>query len=169
MSAKWDGLIVAKYDQLMRSVLDFLTLRKWLTDYGKTVIWIDLPPDFSTPFGKGMANVLITFEDDGAGVGAVDLPSLSHRFGEVEKFATRRFVKYQEWQRWAGGSPVRRYCRIGESGQIRVDEVELMSADGNLLRAAGLAGGRDAFDVAAPGCKPAWPGPPRSRSVVKTV
>jgi hypothetical protein len=116
-----------------------------------------------------MANVLITFEDDGAGVGADDLASLSHRFGEVEKFATRRFVKYQEWQRWAGGSPVRRYCRIGESGQIRVDEVELMIADGNLLRAAGLDGGRDAFDVAAPGCKPAWPGPPRSRSVVKTV
>jgi hypothetical protein len=33
------------------------------------------------------------------------------------------------------------------------------------LRAAGL----DAFDVAAPGCKPTWPGPPGSRKVVKTV
>jgi hypothetical protein len=41
-----------------------------LTDYGKTVIWIDLPWDFSTRSGKGMANVLIT-----SGVGLRDAVS----------------------------------------------------------------------------------------------
>lgn len=28
---EWDGLIVAKYDQLTRSLLDFLVLYKWLS------------------------------------------------------------------------------------------------------------------------------------------
>jgi site-specific DNA recombinase len=28
----WDGLIVAKYDRLTRSLLDFLVLYKWLSD-----------------------------------------------------------------------------------------------------------------------------------------
>lgn len=50
--------------------------------------------------------------------------------------------------------------RLGESGQIHVDEGELMSADGNLLPAAALDGGR------APSTSPRlaashWPGPPR--------
>lgn len=59
----WDALIVAKYDWLTRSLLDFLVLYKWLQDRGKTLIWIDPPLDFSTPFGKAMANVLITFAE----------------------------------------------------------------------------------------------------------
>lgn len=88
------------------------------------------------------------FEDDGAGAGAVDLPLLSRRFGEVQKFATHRVVEYQEWQRWVDGSAVRRYCWIGESGEIRFDEGEPVSAEGNLLRAAGLDGDWDAFDIA---------------------
>ncbi len=37
------------------------------------------------------------FEDDGAGGGALDLASLSRRFGEGQKFATHRVVEYQEW------------------------------------------------------------------------
>ena len=88
------------------------------------------------------------FEGDGAGAGAVDLPLLSRRFGEVQKFATHRVVEYQEWQRWVDGSPVRRYCWIGESGEIRFDEGEPVGAEGNLLRAADLDGGWDAFDIA---------------------
>src|SRR5205085_7967474 len=60
---EWDGLIVARYDRLTRSLLDFLVLYKWLSDRGKTLIWIDPPLDFSTPFGKAMANVLITFAE----------------------------------------------------------------------------------------------------------
>jgi hypothetical protein len=40
------------------------------------------------------------FEDDGVGGGALDLPSLSHRFGEVQKFATHRVVDYQGRRGW---------------------------------------------------------------------
>ena len=43
------------------------------------------------------------FEDDVAGAGTVELPSLSRRFGEVQKFATHRVVEYQAWQRWVNG------------------------------------------------------------------
>ena len=60
---EWDDLIVAKYDRLKRSLLGFLMLRKWLSDRGKTLIWIHLPLDFSAPFGKAMANVLITLAE----------------------------------------------------------------------------------------------------------
>ncbi len=88
------------------------------------------------------------FEDDGLGGGALDLAPWSRRFGEVQKFATHRVVEYQEWQRWVNGSPVRRYCWIGESGEIRFDEGEPVSAEGNLLRAADLDGDWDAFDLA---------------------
>jgi hypothetical protein len=88
------------------------------------------------------------FEDDGLAGGALDLPSLSRRFGEVQKFATHRVVDYQEWQRWVNGSPVRRYCWIGESGEIPFDEGEPVSAEGNLLRAADLDGDWDASDFA---------------------
>jgi hypothetical protein len=109
-------------------------------------------PVFLTPVVDGWTLAVLgrgeLFEDDGVGGGALDLPSLSHRFGEVQKFTTHRVVDYQEWQRWVNGSPVRRYCWIGESGEIRFDEGELISAEGNLLRAADLDGDWDAFDLA---------------------
>ena len=109
-------------------------------------------PVFLTPAVDGWTLAVLgggeLFEDDGAGGGALDLPSLSRRFGEVQKFATHRVVEYQEWQRWVGGSPARRYCWIGESGQIRFDEGEPASAEGNLLRAADLGGDWDALDLA---------------------
>ena len=109
-------------------------------------------PVFLTPVVDGWTLAVLggagLFEDDGAGGGALDLPSLSHRFGEVQKFATHRVVEYQEWQRWVSGSPVRRYCWIGESGEIRFDEGEPVSAEGNLLRAADLHGDRDASGFA---------------------
>lgn len=114
---------------------------------------------FLTPVVDGWTLAVLggteLFEDDGLAGGALDLPSLSRRFGEVQKFATHRVVEYQEWQRWVNGSPVRRYCWIGESGRIRFDEGEPARAEGNLLRAADLdqllaAGGGDwdAFDLA---------------------
>jgi hypothetical protein len=109
-------------------------------------------PVFLTPAVDGWTLAVLGLgelaEDDGLGGGALDLPSLSSRFGEVQKFGTYRVVEYQEWQRWVDGSPVRRYCWVGESGEIRFDEGEPISAEGNLLGAADLNGDWDGFDVA---------------------
>ena len=109
-------------------------------------------PVFLTPAVDGWTLAVLgggeLFEDDGGGGGTLDLASLSHRFGEVQKFATHRVVEHQEWQRWVHGSPARRYCWVGESGEIRFDEGEPIRAEGNLLRAADLGGDWDAFDLA---------------------
>jgi len=86
----WDGLIVAKYDRLTRSLLDFLVLYKWLSDRGKTLIWIDPPLDFSTPFGKAMANVLITFAE-------LELAVISDRIREA-------WHALREAGKWPGGT-----------------------------------------------------------------
>jgi site-specific DNA recombinase len=86
----WDGLIVAKYDRLTRSLLDFLVLYKWLADRGKTLIWIDPPLDFSTPFGKAMANVLITFAE-------LELAVISGRIREA-------WHTLREAGKWPGGT-----------------------------------------------------------------
>jgi DNA invertase Pin-like site-specific DNA recombinase len=87
---EWDGLIVAKYDRLTRSLLDFLVLYKWLNDRGKTLIWIDPPLDFSTPFGKAMANVLITFAE-------LELAVISDRIREA-------WHGLREAGKWPGGT-----------------------------------------------------------------
>jgi hypothetical protein len=116
-----------------------------LSRQGRAVIFLAAAVDGWTLAVLGGGDL---FEDNGTGSGALDLPSLSRRFGDVQKFATHRVVEYQEWQRWAGGSPVRRYCWIGESGDIRFDEGEQANAEGNLLRAAGLDDDWDAFDLA---------------------
>lgn len=86
----WDGLIVAKYDRLTRSLLDFLVLYKWLAEHGKTLIWIDPPLDFSTPFGKAMANVLITFAE-------LELAVISQRIREA-------WHSLREAGKWPGGT-----------------------------------------------------------------
>jgi site-specific DNA recombinase len=86
----WDGLIVAKYDRLTRSLLDFLVLYKWLQERGKTLIWIDPPLDFSTPFGKAMANVLITFAE-------LELAVISDRIREA-------WHALREAGKWPGGT-----------------------------------------------------------------
>ena len=86
----WDGLIVAKYDRLTRSLLDFLVLYKWLQDRGKTLVWIDPPLDFSTPFGKAMANVLITFAE-------LELAVISDRIREA-------WHALREAGKWPGGT-----------------------------------------------------------------
>jgi site-specific DNA recombinase len=89
-SDDWDGLIVAKYDRLTRSLLDFLVLYKWLQERGKTLIWIDPPLDFSTPFGKAMANVLITFAE-------LELAVISERIREA-------WHALREAGKWPGGT-----------------------------------------------------------------
>ena len=89
-SDDWDGLIVAKYDRLTRSLLDFLVLYKWLRERGKTLIWIDPPLDFSTPFGKAMANVLITFAE-------LELAVISERIREA-------WHALREAGKWPGGT-----------------------------------------------------------------
>jgi site-specific DNA recombinase len=87
---EWDGLIVSKYDRLTRSLLDFLMLYKWLSEHGKTLIWIDPPLDFSTPFGKAMANVLITFAE-------LELAVISERIREA-------WHSLREAGKWPGGT-----------------------------------------------------------------
>jgi site-specific DNA recombinase len=89
-SDDWDGLIVAKYDRLTRSLLDFLVFYKWLQERGKTLIWIDPPLDFSTPFGKAMANVLITFAE-------LELAVISERIREA-------WHALREAGKWPGGT-----------------------------------------------------------------
>jgi site-specific DNA recombinase len=89
-SDDWDGLIVAKYDRLTRSLLDFLVFYKWLQERGKTLIWIDPPLDFSTPFGKAMANVLITFAE-------LELAVISERIREA-------WHALRESGKWPGGT-----------------------------------------------------------------
>ncbi len=97
-------------------------------------------PVFATPKVDGWVLALLgspqLFEDDGTNSGLLDLAALSRRFGEVQKFATHRVVEYQEWQRWANGAPVRRYCWIGESGEIRFDEGTPAQAEGSIIRQA---------------------------------
>jgi len=78
------------------------------------------------------------FDDDGTGGGALDLAALSRRFGEAQKFSTHRVVEHHEWQRWAGGLPVRRYCSTDCSGDVRFDEGDPARAEGNLPHAADL-------------------------------
>jgi hypothetical protein len=47
-------------------------------------------------------------------------------------------VEHHEWQRWAGGLPVRRYCSTDCSGDVRFDEGDPARAEGNLLHDADL-------------------------------
>jgi hypothetical protein len=89
------------------------------------------------------------FDDDGTGGGALDLAALSRRFGEAQKFATYRVTECHEWQRWAGGFPVRRYRSDGSSWEIRFDEGDPARAEGNPPHAADLdADNWEDFDLA---------------------
>jgi hypothetical protein len=72
--------------------------------------------------------------------GTLDLAALSIRFGEAQKFASRRVVDYYEWQRWVDGSPTRRYAWIGDRGEIPFDEGEPARAERGILRQADLDG-----------------------------
>jgi hypothetical protein len=67
-----------------------------------------------------------------------DLAELSRAFGEVQLFGTHRVPEYHEWQRWVDGSPVRRYCWVGDRGEIPLDEGEPAAAEGGIARASDL-------------------------------
>src|SRR5712664_1334689 len=58
---EWDGLIVAKFDRLSRSVRDFANLIVWLEERKKVLVCLDPSIDLSTPAGRAFANMLITF------------------------------------------------------------------------------------------------------------
>jgi len=97
-------------------------------------------PVFVTPPIDGwvLAQVGVAlFEDDGKG--ALDFAELSRKFGEVQKFASHRVVEYHEWQRWVEGAPVRRYCWVGERGEVIFEAGTRAKAEGNLVTMADVA------------------------------
>src|SRR5262249_18636731 len=107
---------------------------------------------FVTPTVDGWTLVVLggqLFDEDGNG--RVDLRRLSKEFGEAQKFASHRVVEYQEWQRWVQGSPGRRYCWIGESGEIPFDEGDPLAEEGNILRATHITADWENFDIADEG------------------
>jgi DNA invertase Pin-like site-specific DNA recombinase len=58
---KADALVVAKLDRLSRSVPDFGMLLETARRQGWHVVMLDLELDTSTPMGKAMANMAMTF------------------------------------------------------------------------------------------------------------
>jgi len=77
--------------------------------------------------------VLVPFGWALAEPGELDLGALGRRFGETQRFATRRVVGSHEWERWVDGQPVRRYGYLGESGEVRFNEGEPTELDADLL------------------------------------
>jgi hypothetical protein len=67
-----------------------------------------------------------------------DLAELSRAFGEAQLFGTHRVPEYHEWQRWVDGSPVRRYCWIGDRGEIPFDQGEPAAAEAGIARSSDL-------------------------------
>jgi site-specific DNA recombinase len=59
----WDALVVAKLDRISRSLFDFTALVTFLEVHGKALIVLDPMIDMSTPAGKVMAHVLMTFAE----------------------------------------------------------------------------------------------------------
>jgi len=59
----WDGIVVARLDRLTRSPFDFLIFWRWLEEHGKTLISLDPQLDFSTPFGRLVAQILVMFAE----------------------------------------------------------------------------------------------------------
>lgn len=58
-----DGLVVAKLDRLSRSVLDFAQLMATALKGRWTIVVLDAGVDTSTPSGKLMANVMVSFAE----------------------------------------------------------------------------------------------------------
>jgi hypothetical protein len=88
---------------------------------------------FVTPPIDGWTLALID-----SAIGEPDLAELSRAFGEVQLFGTHRVPESHEWQRWMDGSPVRRYCWIGDRGEIPFDQGEPAAAEGGIARAGDL-------------------------------
>jgi site-specific DNA recombinase len=130
---EWGDLIIAKYDRLTRSLLDFLMLYEWLRDRGKTLIWIDPPLDFSTPFGKAMANVLITFAGP-------ELAVISDRIREA-------WPALREAGKWPGGFVP--FGRIPVWAEPNGWQLIRASDPGRSVFPAGLTGSRQADNARA--------------------
>ena len=102
-------------------------------------------PVFVTPPVDGWTLVLLA---PSLAEAELDLAGLSQRFGEAQKLASHRVVESHEWQRWVDGSSVRRYWWVGESGEIRLDDVEPAAAEGSLAHADDLDGDWDELALA---------------------
>lgn len=61
--SQWDAIVVTKPDRLSRSLRDFLNLLAELDKHGKSIISLDPNLDFSTPMGRLVANVLMSFAE----------------------------------------------------------------------------------------------------------
>jgi site-specific DNA recombinase len=59
----WDALCVAKLDRISRSLFDFTALLHWLEAHGKSLVVLDPMMDLSTPAGRAMANMLMSFAE----------------------------------------------------------------------------------------------------------
>lgn len=79
---------------------------------------------------------------------SVDLARLSVVFGEVQGFGSHRVVDYCEWQRWVAGHSTRRYCWVGDRGEIPFCEGEPAAAEGTLATPADLDGDWGALEFA---------------------
>jgi hypothetical protein len=98
----------------------------------------DAPLAFVTPPLQGWT--LVVLSPALVEQGVLDLASLSVRFGEAQKFVSRRVVDYYEWQRWIDGAPVRRYAWVGDRGEIPFDEGEPARPERGIHRKADLDG-----------------------------
>lgn len=96
-----DTLMVTKLDRLSRSLIDFATLMKEASGSGWTLIILEPDIDFSTPFGKLLANILASFAEFEA-----DMISVRTKEGLAEK-------KKQ-------GVQLGRRCTIADSTQERI-------------------------------------------------
>src|SRR5258706_10403021 len=59
----WDGIIVAKYDRLSRSLRDFLNFMHDMESAGKKLICLDPQLDMTTPDGRMGANIMLAFAE----------------------------------------------------------------------------------------------------------
>jgi hypothetical protein len=87
---------------------------------------------FVTPPVDGWVLALLSDSEEAAAT-AESLARLSTQFGEVQRFASHRFVSYVEWQLWINGQPVRRWAYDGSRDEILLDD-----------------GGREPVEVGAP-------------------
>lgn len=79
-SGEVDALMVTKLDRLSRSIIDFSTLMKESLRSEWALIVLEPDIDFSTPFGKLLANILASFAEFEA-----DMISMRTKEGLAEK------------------------------------------------------------------------------------
>jgi DNA invertase Pin-like site-specific DNA recombinase len=60
---EWDGVAVARFDRLSRSLRDFANFCAWLDEHGKVLVCLDPQIDLSTPGGRSFAQMLAVFAE----------------------------------------------------------------------------------------------------------